>query len=108
MIHERQSKEAFDGVARASETLQPRIGGPLVNDASRPAAIRFDGWFPNPIITQFDRPNSSSDASAILLRAAAEELGLTAALAHLLHNQPRDVVATPSSVLAEHPSLSYR
>ena len=74
-----------------------------MNDASTPTAIRFDGLFPNLIITQFDQPNSSSDAGAILLRAADEQLGLTAALAEALHDrrQTSKVQHTHSDVLRQ-------
>lgn len=53
-------------------------------DASTPDAVRFDGLFPKPVVALFDQPDSSSDAGAVLLRAADERLGLTRALAGAL------------------------
>ncbi len=53
-------------------------------DASTPDSVRFDGLFPQALIARFDQPDSSSDAGAILLRAADERLGLTRAMASAL------------------------
>jgi hypothetical protein len=55
-----------------------------VGDASTPDAVRFDGLFPNLVVAQFDQPDSSSDAGAVLLRAVDERLGLTRSLAGAL------------------------
>jgi hypothetical protein len=55
-----------------------------VGDASTPDAVRFDGLFPQPLLARFEQPDSSSDAGAVLVRAADERLGLTRALAGAL------------------------
>jgi hypothetical protein len=60
------------------------IGGLLVSDASIADPVRFDALFPQPLVARFDQPDSSSDAGAMLLRAADERLGLTRAMAGAL------------------------
>lgn len=49
-----------------------------------PQSVPFEGWLKQPVIAVFDQPASSSDAGALLLRAADERLGLTSALAGCL------------------------
>lgn len=49
--------------------------------------VLFPGIFERPIIAKFDQPQSSSDGGAILLQAADQRLGLTAALAACLEDE---------------------
>ncbi len=53
-------------------------------NAGAPESVRFVGLFPQVLIAQFDQPDSSSDAGALLLRAADERLSLTSAMANAL------------------------
>ena len=53
-------------------------------DAITPQPVAFDGLFPKPLVAAFDQSVSSSDAGAVLLRAADEQLGLTRHLAAAL------------------------
>ncbi len=53
-------------------------------DAITPQPVSFDGLFPKPLVAAFDQTVSSSDAGAVLLRAADEQLGLTRQLAAAL------------------------
>ena len=48
--------------------------------------VLFPGIFRRPVIAQFDQSQGSSDGGAVLLKAADQQLGLTAALAACLED----------------------
>lgn len=57
-----------------------------MDDGSTAGEVRFDGLFPGALIARFDQPDASSDAGAVLLRAADETLGLTRAMASVMRD----------------------
>jgi hypothetical protein len=52
-----------------------------MTDAIQPQGVLFSGLADRPVDVRFDQPNGSSDGGAVLLKAADERLGLSAALA---------------------------
>lgn len=52
-----------------------------MTDAFRTQGVLFAGLADRPVDIRFDQPNGSSDGGAVLLKAADERLGLSAALA---------------------------
>ena len=55
------------------------------DDTTRHSVV-FKDLFGKSVVAQFDQPDSSSDAGALLLKACDERLGLTEALARCLHD----------------------
>ena len=49
--------------------------------------VLFSGVFERPVVAQFDQSHGSSDGGAVLLKAADQRLGLTAALAACLEDE---------------------
>ncbi len=76
-----------------------------MGDASMPDAVRFDGLFPNLVVAQFDQPDSSSDAGAVLHRTVDERLGLPRSLAGALtdRRQGSKVQHSPHDVPRQRP-----
>jgi len=57
-----------------------------MSDSSRQSVL-FEGIADKPLLVKFDRPDQSSDAGAVLLKAVDEKLGLTEQFAEALHDR---------------------
>jgi hypothetical protein len=57
-----------------------------LTDDTIPQTVLFPDLFDRPVVATFDQAHASSDGGAILLKAADGALGLTAALASVLHD----------------------
>ncbi len=51
--------------------------------------LLFPGLFRRPVVAQFDQPHATSDAGAVLLKAADEQLGLTQLIADSIYDPRR-------------------
>ena len=59
----------------------------FVSEHTTTQCVLFPGIFKRPVIAQFDQSQGSSDGGAVLLKAADQQLGLTAALAACLEDE---------------------
>jgi hypothetical protein len=58
-----------------------------VSEHTTTQCVLFSGVFERPVVAQFDQSHGSSDGGAVLLKAADQRLGLTAALAACLEDE---------------------
>jgi len=58
-----------------------------MHDATTKQGVLFERSFTRPVHVRFDQPDASSDAGALLLKAADDRLGLSAALAAAMRDE---------------------
>jgi hypothetical protein len=61
-----------------------------VSEHTTTQCVLFPGIFKRPVVAQFDQSQGSSDGGAVLLKAADQQLGLTAALAACLKDERQE------------------